>query len=53
MEFGFNVAALLNADSDGIAVLSGQQLKILSQTEIESIFMVLDEMGDASSKVVE
>lgn len=51
MEFGFNVAALFNADSDGIAIISGNDLKNLSQLEMESIFIVLDEIGSASSKV--
>jgi hypothetical protein len=51
MEFGFNVAALFNADSDGIAILSGQELRNLDQKTIEYIFMVLDEIGALSAKV--
>jgi hypothetical protein len=52
MEFGFNVAALFNSNSDGIAILGGQEMKNLSQKEIESIFIVLDEIGAASAKVI-
>jgi len=52
MEFGFNVSALLNVELDGIAVLSGQELRNLDQRTIEHIFMVLNEMGTLSAKVI-
>jgi hypothetical protein len=51
MDFGFNVAALLNTDSDGIAILSGKDLEAFDSKSKEAASLVIDEMGKASSIV--
>ena len=51
MEFGFNASALLNVGFDGIAILSGQELRNLDQKSIEHIFMIINELGTLSAKV--
>jgi hypothetical protein len=51
MEFGFNASALLNVGFDGIAILSGQELRNLDQKSIEYIFMIINELGTLSAKV--
>ncbi len=52
MEFSFNVAALFDADNDGMAVLSGKDLQKFPQKELDSAFLVIDEIGQASAKVI-
>jgi len=51
MDFGFNVAALLNTDWDGIAILSGKDLEAFDSKSKEAASIVIDEMGKASSIV--